>query len=950
MPDVNLDRELHILVSDTPQFNSSTAVSNIVSGTASLEEVLVEGDLKFGAIYATKFEVQLYDESNLANKYIRVYIVEGTTTVPVFKGLIDSCKRDRVGADRQLIAYDLAYLFSKINVAWYWNLFWYNKSGQPATLKEIRNDFLSGYATAYNFQYDDQVDLPNDNIPFYFVTGIDSISYTSLLSMICELSCVFPHFNRSGDLEFLTLATNTADIDDLYEGDTSSFEETSTAAFTNVQIYDVNGNLVYDTDETQGSASKLTNPFMISNNIFVNCIMKRSDYEDVISAIADSIYTTVASIVYTPASINMIIGSFDYKLGQKVSTDNGTHYVFRNSYSGILFVEENIEAIGVEQNNEALVETSISERMLETTAEEFTYRIKEYTNNDAYTITDSSANILTAKITVTAEVVLAMHAELLLQTTPSDTTMELEFYYTLDDQLIVRRPVQTCFAGNQIITLYYNLELDQSTEHQFKIWVIATGGTAYLGSQQALVSIVGAGIVAEIEWDGNIEVEEQFSPITWSVVPSIVSDTAIISFPSILRNTAEDDISQLISGMPAIDDGIILNQLGMVYRSIVNAALVDTDCTVNSNGYWVGKGTIAQGNAAYLVTLEDVTDVEAISVGGGVDAEYQISPDSGNSWHAYVNGVWIEDGYMSLSNLMSIPASVLDGMYIRIKAIVPSTGTIYSINLLGGKVSTDARRYDLSRYTSNYTINNRYTTFDDDNNFILESSYSYTDAAFSIDTGYARKLSMPLSEFSSVTEINIKGGSILPFTPLKYLQSSGSQYINTGIKGSDTTKFELKVRTLSTATWPEIINASQSDNSSSQCCGVRLYSNTADFQIEYGPYATTTCKASNCQTGTDYELIVENNKLTYNGTEVSNTTKSFTITHNLNMFLFACNYQGNAWRHYTGRIYYCKIYQSGTLVRDFRPALDDNNVACMFDMVSKTFFYNQGSGTFTYEE
>ena len=47
------------------------------------------------------------------------------------------------------------------------------------------------------------------------------------------------------------------------------------------------------------------------------------------------------------------------------------------------------------------------------------------------------------------------------------------------------------------------------------------------------------------------------------------------------------------------------------------------------------------------------------------------------------------------------------------------------------------------------------------------------------------------------------------------------------------------------------------------------------------------------------------------------------------------------------KAYYNRIYNANNeLIQDLRPCLDGNNVACMYDMVSGTYFYNQGTGEF----
>lgn len=47
------------------------------------------------------------------------------------------------------------------------------------------------------------------------------------------------------------------------------------------------------------------------------------------------------------------------------------------------------------------------------------------------------------------------------------------------------------------------------------------------------------------------------------------------------------------------------------------------------------------------------------------------------------------------------------------------------------------------------------------------------------------------------------------------------------------------------------------------------------------------------------------------------------------------------------KAHYNRIYNANNeLIQDLRPCLDPNNVACMYDMVSGTYFYNQGTGEF----
>ena len=40
------------------------------------------------------------------------------------------------------------------------------------------------------------------------------------------------------------------------------------------------------------------------------------------------------------------------------------------------------------------------------------------------------------------------------------------------------------------------------------------------------------------------------------------------------------------------------------------------------------------------------------------------------------------------------------------------------------------------------------------------------------------------------------------------------------------------------------------------------------------------------------------------------------------------------------------MYDNGVLIRDFRPCLDPDGVACLYDKVEKKYYHNAGSGEF----
>ena len=50
------------------------------------------------------------------------------------------------------------------------------------------------------------------------------------------------------------------------------------------------------------------------------------------------------------------------------------------------------------------------------------------------------------------------------------------------------------------------------------------------------------------------------------------------------------------------------------------------------------------------------------------------------------------------------------------------------------------------------------------------------------------------------------------------------------------------------------------------------------------------------------------------------------------------------------KLYSSTVMKNGILVHEYLPALDGNGTPCVFDTVDQKYWYNNGTGTFTYEE
>ena len=185
-----------------------------------------------------------------------------------------------------------------------------------------------------------------------------------------------------------------------------------------------------------------------------------------------------------------------------------------------------------------------------------------------------------------------------------------------------------------------------------------------------------------------------------------------------------------------------------------------------------------------------------------------------------------------------------------------------------------------------------------------------------------------------VTGAGIPSGTI---NYLNYIQSTGTQYINTGFKPNNNTRVIME------AEMPSIV-------SPSFYFGTRTSSYTINFNILYtSPNLRSDYRESKVaitEKSPGERLLIDKNKniCSIDDKIIENSTSNFQC--NFNLFLFACNEGGIAKYHSNLRIYSCKIYDNNILIRDYYPCIDENGVVCLYDKVNKEYVYNSGTGEF----
>lgn len=183
------------------------------------------------------------------------------------------------------------------------------------------------------------------------------------------------------------------------------------------------------------------------------------------------------------------------------------------------------------------------------------------------------------------------------------------------------------------------------------------------------------------------------------------------------------------------------------------------------------------------------------------------------------------------------------------------------------------------------------------------------------------------------------------YCEVEYIQSSGTQYIDTGIIPTINTKTAEKGRILSIGSkTPDFVR--WSGNPTYDTFGTYLAN--PSIVVYYGRYQNNKAKSLPYTVGTDFEIVNDINEIIFNNS-VNPVTRDNTGWTNTTytLYLFAGNNMGNVSFFTDMRMYYYKVWDNGILLRDMIPVLDWNMTACMYDRVSNKLFYNKGTGDFT---
>lgn len=182
------------------------------------------------------------------------------------------------------------------------------------------------------------------------------------------------------------------------------------------------------------------------------------------------------------------------------------------------------------------------------------------------------------------------------------------------------------------------------------------------------------------------------------------------------------------------------------------------------------------------------------------------------------------------------------------------------------------------------------------------------------------------------------------YTELEYIQSSGTQYVNTGVKPGNTTRLVMDFEPAKLGS-THLMAAGVRDTSKGGNQFVVGWTGHKSPAVWRSDYGASQVNFTTAITGvTRHQLVKDGVSCTIDSESVSNTATTFSSTYPL--FLFAGNQGGSAVSQISMKLYSCQIYDNGTLIRDYWPCRNASGVAGLYDFVGQQFYANAGTGTF----
>ena len=195
-------------------------------------------------------------------------------------------------------------------------------------------------------------------------------------------------------------------------------------------------------------------------------------------------------------------------------------------------------------------------------------------------------------------------------------------------------------------------------------------------------------------------------------------------------------------------------------------------------------------------------------------------------------------------------------------------------------------------------------------------------------------------------EVDVSEEPVSPYQFVEFIESSGTQYLDTGLNVTEFDKVEIDYLVTNPKIWTGLFGVNETGetkrigyNNPVTVWGMGWYSQVDGFTA---PSAARHLLS--------FEGVQGLQKVIIDGNTVLEKNHNTQPSGSYSAYLFAINYSGAPKLNelFYAKMYSCKISLNGDVVADLRPAIrKEDNAVGMYDAVRDIFLENQGSGAFT---
>lgn len=197
---------------------------------------------------------------------------------------------------------------------------------------------------------------------------------------------------------------------------------------------------------------------------------------------------------------------------------------------------------------------------------------------------------------------------------------------------------------------------------------------------------------------------------------------------------------------------------------------------------------------------------------------------------------------------------------------------------------------------------------------------------------------------------------IVPPTPprpyyceVEYISFDGASYIDTGIYSSSELKVEIYFRGSRTNVNRAVFGGREATGTRSYVIWHNLTSSSYAYYMRFD-YSSGQKQSTSTWQDDEWIKVVKDKEDNYMNdvAQPSNNTASFlSSTTTVVLGAVKTGTTSFSYNYFLGDVSHCKVWDNGTLVRDYIPVIDWNGIICWYDKVNDQFYYNEGTGDFT---